>query len=59
MQMTQKEYDAVMKELKRVHKKVTGSKKAAKNFLLALGLITPTGRPSKARPRPIKKSLMP
>jgi hypothetical protein len=55
MQLTKKEYDAVMKEMQRVANKVKRSKKAAKQFLLALGLITPTGRPSKARPRPIKK----
>jgi len=55
MQMTQKEYDALMKDLDRVANKVKRSKKAAKQFLLALGLITPTGRPSRARPRPIKK----
>jgi hypothetical protein len=53
--MTQKEYDAVMNDIKRDGERVRRSKKAAKQFLLALGLITPTGRPSKARPRPIKK----
>jgi hypothetical protein len=59
MQMTKKEYDALMKDLERMHKKVTRSKKAAKQFLVALGLMTPTGRPSRAKPGPIKKSLMP
>jgi len=57
--MTKKEYDALMKDLERMHKKVTRSKKAAKQFLVALGLMTPTGRPSRAKPGPIKKSLMP
>ena len=54
MQLTEKEYDALMKALERQHAKVKRSKKEAFKFLLALGLITPTGRPSKARPRPIK-----
>jgi len=47
--MTQKEYDDMMADLRRVHARVKRSKKAARQLLLDMGLITPTGRPSRAK----------
>ena len=47
--------DAIRKDIERDAAKVKRSKKAAKQFLVALGLMTPTGRPSKAKPRRITK----
>ena len=45
--MSTKEFNKMLNDFKEYGKKVTASKAANKKFLVELGILTPTGRPSK------------
>jgi len=42
-----KEFDKFLEEFKEYGKKVNASEAANKKFLIGLGILTPTGKPSK------------
>ena len=45
--MSNKEFEKILKDFKEYGKKVTASEAANKKFLQELGILTPTGRPTK------------
>jgi hypothetical protein len=53
--MSTKEFDKYLKEFKEYGKKVTASEAANKKFLTELGILTPTGKPTKNFLRKVSK----